>query len=88
MPAIQPNEVYDTNLRLIFYDEALFGPYRHRFEAIFREPRYTDLSANFADFATRYASILNRGSAIDPAYRDHIAREQRALEILQTKLGS
>jgi hypothetical protein len=45
------NEVYDTDLKLIFYDEPLFGSYQSRFDRIFSEPRYTVAQANTAYFA-------------------------------------
>ncbi|HUN46070.1 MAG TPA: hypothetical protein VMU85_06110 [Stellaceae bacterium] len=53
-PAVAQNEVYDTDLALIFYDDPITGRYRHRFERIFSEPRYTDLRANLLYFADRY----------------------------------
>jgi hypothetical protein len=56
--AIQPNEVYNTHLRLIFYDEPTFGHYQRRFDNIFRDPRYTDLRANLRHFSAMYATIL------------------------------
>ena len=48
---LQPNEVYDTDLKLIFYDEPNIGPYQRRFDRIFAEPRYTEAAANRAYFA-------------------------------------
>lgn len=56
--AVQPNEIYNTHLRLIFYDEAIFGHYQERFDRIFNEPRYTQLGANLRYFAALYARIL------------------------------
>jgi hypothetical protein len=56
-PAIQDNDVYDTDrLRLIFYDNPFWGPYRFRFARIFSEPRYFDLRANLRHFAALYAA--------------------------------
>ena len=57
---VQPNEIYNTHLRLIFYDEAIFGHYQQRFDRIFAEPRYTDLAANLSYFAQMYTAILTR----------------------------
>ena len=54
----QPNEVYDTELKMIFYDEPVFGPYAGRFERIFAEPRYTDAAANRAFFASLARTAL------------------------------
>ena len=47
----QPNAVYDTDLKLIFYDDPVTGSYQARFERIFSELRYTDPEANRAHFA-------------------------------------
>ena len=57
-PAVRPNDIYDTKLRLIFYDEAIFGHYQRRFERIFAEPRYTDIASNLWYFSGLYATIL------------------------------
>ncbi len=51
------NDVYDTNLDLIFFDEAIFGRYRHRFDRIFSESRYYDLDANRSYFESMYQRI-------------------------------
>jgi hypothetical protein len=90
--AVRPNEVYNTNLRLIFYDEPVFGHYQKRWEAMFRDPRYTDLHANLNYFSALYASILAQRPAVNSApatgddkarfrvkYRDMIAAEQAKL---------
>ena len=71
--AIQSNEVYNTDLRLIFYDEPTFGHYQKWFDHIFAEPRYTDFRANLNYFSALYASILARppssnASPFDRAY--------------------
>ena len=58
--AIERNDVYNTHLRLIFYDEPVFGHYQERFDRIFSEPRYTDLRANLNHFAALYTAILAR----------------------------
>jgi hypothetical protein len=60
-PAVAANEVYDVEkLRLIFYDDPFFGPYRFRFRRIFAEARYGDLRANLRHFAARYAAAQAR----------------------------
>jgi len=56
-PAAQQNDLYDTDLRLIFYDDPIFGSYSPRFDRIFSEPRYTDLEANLQHFAALYRRI-------------------------------
>ncbi len=83
-----PNEIYGTHLRLIFYDEAIFGHYQERFDRIFREPRYTDLAANVAYFSSLYAGILtarpreiNGHRAFNQAYYDAIAREKQKADV-------
>lgn len=58
-PAIAANEIYDVRkLRLIFYDNPVWGPYRGWFKRILSEPRYTDLDANLRHFAERYEAAL------------------------------
>jgi len=54
---IQDNDIYGTDLRLIFYDDPIFGSYQRRFDAIFSQPRYTDIEANLRYFADLYRRI-------------------------------
>jgi hypothetical protein len=54
---VQDNEVYATELDLIFFDDPIIGVYRRRFARIFSEPRYTDLRANLAYFDALYRRI-------------------------------
>jgi hypothetical protein len=56
-PATPQNDLYDTALHLIFYDDPIFGTYQPRFARIFAEPRYTDLEANLRHFADLYRRI-------------------------------
>jgi hypothetical protein len=92
--AVQPNEVYNTHLRLIFYDEPTFGHYQQRFDAIFSDPRYTDLQANLLHFSALYSAALaarptqsdttrateaDRGS-FDDAWYGIIEREKAKLD--------
>ncbi len=53
-PPQWPNEVYETDLKLIFFDDPLFGHYQERFDAIFRDPRYFDIARNLDYFARLY----------------------------------
>ena len=54
-PAIAENDLYEVRkLRLIFYDNPFWGPYRGWFRRILSEPRYTDLHANLRHFALAY----------------------------------
>jgi hypothetical protein len=56
---MSPNALFNTDLRLMFYDEPiLFGHYQEWFDQIFSENRYTDLRENLAYFASLYATIL------------------------------
>lgn len=86
---MQPNDIYNTNLRLIFYDEAIFGHYQQRFEAIFQDLRYTDLTANLRYFSALYTTILAQPhppgatpirAAILKRYDDAIGLEKRAVD--------
>jgi hypothetical protein len=89
-PAITENDVYDVaRLRLIFYDNPFWGPYRHRFKQIFTEPRYGDLHANLRSFAERHA-VAQTGkhgarrsgeyARFHDCYEKHIAREAEKLQ--------
>jgi hypothetical protein len=57
VPPLRPNQVYDTDLQLIFYDDPPIGSYQRWFDAIFADPRYTDLAADLRHFASLYATI-------------------------------
>ena len=46
-----PNDIYETELKLIFYSEPIFGRYESDFGAIFSEPRYFEAEVNRAYFA-------------------------------------
>ena len=50
----RPNEVYDTDLKLIFYDAPPFGPYQGWFDSIFGDPAELSLGRNAAAFAAAY----------------------------------
>ena len=50
-PARAPNAVYETALKLVFYDEPHFGPYRGWLEAILADPVQVDLAANLRHHA-------------------------------------
>lgn len=87
-PAVQENDVYDTDLSLIFYDYPIFGSYERHFRKIFSEPRYLDLVANLRHFDGLYRKIerrrepldafLARHDAASPAERDALARFHEA----------
>lgn len=50
----RPNAVYDTDLKLIFYDAPPFGPYQGWFDAIFSDSGDLDIEQNEAAFAAAY----------------------------------
>ncbi|MBU6448411.1 MAG: hypothetical protein KGQ26_02180 [Rhodospirillales bacterium] len=87
-PAVRDNEIYDTlKLRLIFYDNPFWGPYRFRFRKMFAEPRYTKLDANLRYFAGRYARATaarphggQASAAFLQCYENHIAAQKTFLE--------
>jgi hypothetical protein len=86
-PALTANDVYDTQkLRLIFYDNPFWGPYRFRFKRLFSEPRYTNLHVNLRHFAARYNTAPRRAAGGRlPAeflarYERHIAAQSDFLE--------
>ena len=97
-PAIPNNEVYDVRkLRLIFYDNPIWGPYRGWFKRILSEPRYVDLRTNLSYFAQRYQAAARslsrmRGRAGERAsfresYERHISAESAKVAQWQTSLG-
>ncbi len=62
----QPNEVYNSDLRLIFYDDPPFGSYQRWWDQIFNDPRYTNPRANLRHFSRLYARILAHRPAPAP----------------------
>jgi len=50
----RPNEVYETELKLIFYDAPPFGPYQGWFDDIFSDANDLDLNGNATAFAVAY----------------------------------
>jgi hypothetical protein len=63
--ALRDNDIYETDgLRLIFYDNPFWGPYRFHFMRIFSEPRYLDIEANLRHFQSLYETAYqNRRAA-------------------------
>ena len=102
--AMPDNDIYDIDrLRLIFYDNPVWGPYRFRFARILQEPRYSDLRSNLQHFAQRYAVALKRiGAANGPdenspsgewaqfrlRYGKYIAREAAKVNLLLASLDA
>lgn len=54
---LQPNELYDTDLRSLFYEFPPFTLHR-RFVSFFANERYTDLGANLRYFSKRNRDLL------------------------------
>jgi hypothetical protein len=54
---VQANDIYDTQVNLIFYDDPVIGHYEKQFHEIFANARYTDLRANLTYFAALYRRI-------------------------------
>ncbi len=82
--AITDNEVYDVErLRLIFFDNPFWGPYRFRFARIFSEPRYFDLRENLRHFAGVYAKAQGHnhgGDTFNGRYGEYIALQAAKVE--------
>jgi hypothetical protein len=99
-PAIAENAVYDIDrLKLIFFDNPFWGPYRTRLKRILGEPRYANLRANLKHFETVYANAQanisrakstraksTRAKNFDLAYAQYIAREAARGERLLASL--
>jgi hypothetical protein len=83
--AIAGNDVYDvTNLRLIFFDNFFWGPYRFNFKRILAAPHYADLHSNLRHFAARYAAAQTTGrpkrlrgerAVFQTCYEEHLANQ-------------
>jgi hypothetical protein len=95
VPVVQPNDAYDSNLRLIFFDEPVFGHYQERFNRIFSEPRYTDLAANLTHFSALYTAVLDNRSPVPTTedraafferYYDTIIREKAKVDAARAQL--
>jgi hypothetical protein len=90
-PAVRENEVYDIDgLRLIFYDNPFWGPYKPRLKRIFSTSRYTDLRANLLHFRDLYAARGGaRPSGDEPFDRLHhrtVARDAARLAAMLASL--
>ena len=54
---IQNNDVYETSLKLIFFEDPIFETYQKQFDQIFSEPRYVDIRKNLSYFSSLYKKI-------------------------------
>ncbi len=93
----RPNEVYETELKLIFYDAPPFGPYQGWFDGIFSDPRDLDLGRNAATFAAAYREAeaarhplawwtAQASHAEDPAFAAFYEKFYRILAQERTRL--
>jgi hypothetical protein len=64
-PVVKDNEVYNTDLQLIFYDDPMFGPYEGWYRRIAADPRYTDLETDLQHFGTLYSRIVADRKPLD-----------------------
>jgi hypothetical protein len=56
-----PNDVYDTKLGMLFYDDPITGRYQARLDRIFSHPRYYDIEQNLQYFAALFHRLsVNR----------------------------
>lgn len=62
---LRPNEVYETDSRIIFYDEPVTGSFQHRFDAILRQPRYFRLRDNLEYFARLYQKLESERQPVE-----------------------
>lgn len=100
--AIAGNDIYDVaRLRLIFFDNPIFGPYRFHFRSIFASPHYTDLGENLRHFSARFeaarlAGMRARGrgkrftgarALFQEKYEAHIARQGDDIRRMLEQLG-
>jgi hypothetical protein len=86
--AVPRNDVYNTDVRLIFYDEPITGHYHEWFTRMFREPRYTDLRANLNHFSELYTSILANETAPEGPRAEFYAKYHHAIAAEKTKLDA
>lgn len=56
-PPQEPNEIYDTDVKLAFYEDPILQLYQHRFDAIFDKPRYFETEQNLQHFAALYRQM-------------------------------
>lgn len=60
-PPLTPNQVYETELRLIFYDQPYLGPYQGWFDALQANPALHEAEANRAWVAAAWRAALAEG---------------------------
>ena len=79
----QNNDLYDTGTKLFVLETPFLKPKSKRIDAMFNEPRYTEIRANLDFFKKRYEEILKE----QPRNRETASRKsdyKRAREIYYT----
>jgi hypothetical protein len=56
-PPQTPNDVYDTDVGMLFYDDPITGRYQARLDRIFSHPRYYDIQQNLVYFAALFRRL-------------------------------
>ena len=59
------NDLYDTESKIIFYDDPILGRYQKRFDTILSEKRYTELKANLLYFGALYERIQRTRKSLE-----------------------
>jgi hypothetical protein len=94
--AIAANEIYDVEkLKLIFYDNPVWSPYRPHFRRMFASPHFTDLRENLRHFSARYDAARHRPRPLHLSgaraefqfhYEAHLARAAASTHALLSRL--
>ena len=79
-PAWPANEVYETALGLVFYDEPTIGPYRHWLAEIVATPRQHALEPNLRWYAARLHRLREERRPLPPAMAEFGQRFYAALD--------
>jgi hypothetical protein len=77
-PARAPNEMYRTDVSLIFYDDPVFGSYSDRFARLMSSPRFATLDANFAWFDDLYRRAAANAETAPQRAAATLGPEERA----------
>lgn len=85
VPPRRPNTVYDTDLKMIFYDEPTFGPYQAWSDDIFADPAELDLDANLRAWEARFTAA--RTAAGDARGADALTARYDAFLTMQSAMA-
>jgi len=84
----EPNEIYGTQSRIIFYDDPVLGIYQRRFNAILTEPRYFRLRDNLAYFSALYERMARDRKPLDwylAKRKEESERDRNAFKVFYEK---